>query len=95
MTKTDYIYRYNLNRLRKEHGITYQKLSELTGMDTFYLIKMHNYKSPAQPRWCFDRFEAFATIYGIEVYELFIPPKDIAYPDDLDKSCFICFDENG
>lgn len=94
MTKTDYIYRYNLNRLRKEYGLTFQQLEDLTTISRFTLSRMHRYTSTVQPHYCFDRFEAFAAIYGIEVYELFIPPEDIVYPDNLEKSYYLLSVEN-
>lgn len=96
MTKTDYIYRYNFHRLKKECGLSYPKLEALTGMGRYNLMTMFNYKYPHQPKWCFERFEAFAAIFGVEVHELFIPPKDIIYPDNIkiEKSFFILFDED-
>ena len=83
MTKTEYIFRYNISRLRKEHGYTYQNIADYMGTDVGDIIKQHKTNYPHQPRHCFDRMEAYAELYDIKPYELLVPPEDISYPDDL------------
>lgn len=88
MTKTEYIFRYNINQLRKKHGYTYQKIADYMCNDISDIIKQHKINYPFQLRRCFDRLEAYAELYEIESYELLIPPPDIIYPEGLIEDSF-------
>lgn len=83
MTKTEYIFRYNISRLRKLHGYTYQRVADYMDSDVSDIIKQHKFNYPFQLRHCFDRMEAYASLYGIQAYQLLIPPDDIIYPEEL------------
>lgn len=88
MTKTEYIFRYNIIRLRKEHGYTYQNIADYMCTNIADITKQHQSNYCHQPRRCFDRLEAYAELYGIESYELLIPPPDISYPEGLIEDSF-------
>ena len=63
------IFRNNLRFYRNEQGLTQEKLSELTGINTDYLSEIERGKKTPS----FKRMELIANALNIEVYKLFMP----------------------
>ena len=65
------IFRQNLKFYRNELNLTQEKLSELSGISSDYLSEIERGKRTPS----FKRLDLIASALNIEVYKLFIPPK--------------------
>ena len=65
------IFRQNLKFYRNELNLTQEKLSELSDISSDYLSEIERGKRTPS----FKRLDLIASALNIEVYKLFIPPK--------------------
>ena len=65
------IFRQNLKLYRNELNLTQEKLSELSGISSDYLSEIERGKRTPS----FKRLDLIASALNIDVYKLFIPPK--------------------
>ena len=65
------IFRQNLKFYRNELNLTQEKLSELSDISSDYLSEIERGKRTPSFKW----LDLIASALNIEVYKLFIPPK--------------------